>query len=112
MPESSKRMKRLIRDLAATAEDAELRRALLPLADAFKQWEQGEVDSFSLKELIHQFHQGAARDIYARYATNHLEPSVAYAIVNGVLDRAVVPTEVLDYLAGLLEFFQPQEAQR
>ena len=61
MTETSKRIKRMIREYAAAAREEELRRALLPLADAFKRWEREELDSFALQDLIHQFHQGAAR---------------------------------------------------
>lgn len=110
MAAESKRIRRLLREFAAVAEEAELRRALLPLADAFKRWERGELDSFALKELIHQFHQGPARDIYLRYDRSRLEPSVARAIVSSVVDRAAVPAEVLDNLAGLIEFFQAEQA--
>jgi hypothetical protein len=110
MVETSKRVKRLIREYAATAHDAELSRALLPLADAFKQWERGALDSFTLQDLIHEFHQGAARDLYLRYASRRLEPALAHAIVVGALDRSAVPAEVLDHLAGLLEFYrEPQD---
>ena len=61
MTETSKRIKRMIREYAAAAHKEELRRALLPLADAFKRWEREELDRFALQDLIHQFHQGAAR---------------------------------------------------
>ncbi|MBN9560409.1 MAG: hypothetical protein J0H14_06705 [Alphaproteobacteria bacterium] len=106
MAEISKRTKRLIREYAGAAHEAELHRALLPLAGAFKQWERGEHDSFTLQDLIHKFHQGAARDLYLRYASNGLEPALAHAIVTGALERTAVPTELLGHLAGLLEFYQ------
>ena len=38
----------------------ELRRALLPLAEAFKRWEHSDLDSGELSDLIHRFHQGPA----------------------------------------------------
>ena len=106
MTETSKRIKRMIREYAAAAHEEELRRALLPLADAFKQWEREELDSFALQDLIHKFHQDAARDLYVRYASSRLEPALAHAIVAGALDRSAVPAELLDHLAGLLEFYR------
>ncbi len=109
--EPSKKVKRLIRECAAAAHEAELRRALLALADAFKQWERGELDSFALSELIHRFHQGPARQIWVRYATGHLSPAVAYAIATGALDRAAVPAEVMDHVAGLIEFYESQNEE-
>ncbi len=47
-----KRMKRLLREQAARAYEAELRQALLPLAEAFEQWKAGQVESGELCELI------------------------------------------------------------
>lgn len=111
MAEIPKRIKRLLREYAAVAHEAELRQALVPLADAFKGWEQGNLDSFELKDLIHQFHHGPARDIYVRYATNYLALPVGHAIATGVLDRAAVPAELLDHLAGLLEFYKDERAE-
>ncbi|MBV8169038.1 MAG: hypothetical protein JO021_19745, partial [Alphaproteobacteria bacterium] len=45
-----KRIKRMLRECAGKAHDEELRRALLPLADAFKRWERNELQSYDLKE--------------------------------------------------------------
>src|SRR5712692_6246800 len=106
MADTPKRVKRLIRECAAAAHEEELRRALLPIADAFKRWELGGLDSGELCELIHRFHQGPAREIYIRYNTSRLAPPVAYAIVTGVLDRASVPAEILGDLAGLIQFYK------
>jgi hypothetical protein len=58
MAEISKRLKRLLHEYGGKAHEAELREALVPLAEAFKRWERGEIDSFELKDMIHRFHQG------------------------------------------------------
>jgi len=104
-----KRIKRLLRELAAEAHEEELRRALVPLAEAFKRWEQRELGSGELSELIHKFHQGPARDLYLRYNTPNLRTSVAYAIVAGILDRTAIPAELLDHLAGAIEFYEREQ---
>src|SRR4051794_19904021 len=111
MTEIPKRVKRLLREYAGLAHEAELRQALGHLADAFKRWEQGELDSFELKDLIHRFHQGPAREIYLRYDSRFLDPSVAHAIVTGLIDRKSVPAELLDHLASVIKFYEDQEAQ-
>jgi hypothetical protein len=111
MADIPKRMKRMLRDYAGKAHEAELRQALAPLADAFKRWEGGALDSFDLKDLIHHFHQGPAREIYLRNATNYLDPPVAYAIATGLVDRATVPPELLAHLARDIEFYQDQETE-
>jgi len=111
MADIPKRVKRLLRECAAAAHEEELRRALLPIAEAFKLWEQGGLGSGDLSELIHRFHQGPARDLYVRYDTNQLEAPVAYAIVTGVLDRKAVPAEVLDHVARLIQFYQSEQGE-
>ncbi len=109
MADIPKRIKRLLRELAAEAHDEELRRALAPLAEAFKRWEQRELDSGELTQQLHEFHQGPARDLYLRYNTSHLGPPVAYAIVAGILDREAIPADVLDHLARIIEFYEGEE---
>jgi hypothetical protein len=91
---NNKQIRRLMREYAATAHELELRRALEPLADAFRAWERGELDSFEIETLIHRFHQGAAREIYAWYATGP-EPAVARAIATGLLARESIPAEII-----------------
>ena len=83
----------------------------MPIAEAFKLWEQGGLGSGDLSELIHRFHQGPARDLYGRYDTNQLEAPVAYAIVTGVLDRKAVPAEVLDHVARMIRFYEERASE-
>ena len=45
MAETPKRVKRLLREHAAVAHEEELRRALVPVAEAFKRWERAELDT-------------------------------------------------------------------
>jgi hypothetical protein len=94
--------------LAGEAHEEELRRALLPLSDAFQRWQRGEVPSGELTDMIHQFHQGPARDLWVRYNSRMLEQVVAYAIVSGVLDRTKVEPEVLDFLARSIQFYESE----
>ena len=110
MGDIPKRVKRLLHECASAAHEEELRRALLPLADAFKRWEQGELGSGELSELIHRFHQGPARELYLRYNSPHLVAPVAYAVAAGVLDRAAVPGELFEHLAGMIEFYEKELA--
>jgi hypothetical protein len=51
MAETPKRIRRLLREYAAAAHEEELRRALLPVAEAFKRWERRELDSSELSTL-------------------------------------------------------------
>jgi hypothetical protein len=110
MADTPKRIKRLLREQAAAAHEEELRRALVPVAEAFKRWERGELGSGELSEIIHRFHHGPARELFVRYNTPHLEMTVAYAITVGVLDRQKMPAELRDHLARALEFYEGQRA--
>ena len=82
----------------------------MPVAEAFKRWERGELGSGDLSNIIHYFHQGPARELFARYNNPYLDPAVAYAITVGVLDRQTIPAELLDHLARALAFCESQQA--
>jgi hypothetical protein len=111
MADTPKRIKRLLREQAGQAHEEELHRALVPVAEAFKRGEHGELGSAELSDIIHRFHQGPARELFARYnGTPYLEMAVAYAITVGVLDRQTIPTELLDHLARALAFYESQQA--
>jgi hypothetical protein len=103
---SKKQIKRLIREYAGKAYELELREALAPLADAFRAWERGEVNSFELESLIHRFHQDAAREIYKRYSLP--ATAVARAFATGVLARESAPAELIEDLAGWIAFFEKE----
>jgi len=108
MADTPKRIKRLLREYAAAAHEEELRRALLPVSEAFGRWERGELASSELSEIIHKFHQGPARDLWVRYNAPHLEMVVAFAVTTGVLGRDTVPAELLEHLAGAMRFYEEQ----
>ena len=110
MADTPKRIKRLLREQAGRAHEEELRRALVPVAEAFKRWEHGELGSAELSDIIHRFHQGPARELFARYNNPYMNLAVAYAITVGVLDRRTIPAELLDHLARALAFYESQQA--
>ena len=80
------------------------------MSEAFGRWEKRELGSGELSEIIHQFHQGPARDLWVRYNTPYLEMAVAYVITSGVLARDTIPGELLAYLAGAMRFYEEERA--
>src|SRR4030095_9796590 len=110
MTEIPKRLKRLLRTWAGEAHEEELRRALVPLAEAFDRWKRGEIARSELSNLIHKLHQGPPRELFVKYNTNHLEAPVAHAIVIGVLDKNKIPPELLEQLAAWIKFYEDREA--
>ena len=109
MADTPKRIRRLLREHAGSAHEEELRRALVPVGEAFKRWERGELGSAELSDIIHRFHQGPARELLDRYNNPYRELAVAHAITVGVLDRQTVPAELLDHLARALAFCESQQ---
>lgn len=110
MADAPKRIKRLLREYAAAAHEEELRRALVPVSEAFQRWERGELGSGELSEILHQFHQGPARELWGRYNTPHLEMAVAFAITTGLLVRDTIPGELLEHLVGAMRFYEGERA--
>ena len=101
-----KTLQRLVRQWSATAHDRELGQALLDLRAQFDRWQRGEMTAADLTDLIHQFHQGASREIWKKYATNHLEPAIGYAVASGILRREELPSELLQHVASLIDFYE------
>ena len=106
MQEVPKQIKRLVREWAGIAHDRDLRKALSELRAQFDRWDRGEIDSFELNDLVHRFHQDTAREIWKRYATRHPEPAVASAVAAGVLRKEELPDELVQHIAGLVEFYE------
>jgi hypothetical protein len=92
--------------MGGIAHDRDLRKALIELRAQFERWDRGEIDSFELNELIHRFHQDTSREIWKRYTMTDVEPAVAAAVAAGVLRKEELPAELLQHIAGLIEFYE------
>jgi hypothetical protein len=101
-----KHIRRLVGEWSEIAHERDLRQALGELRADFERWERGEFSTFDLNDRVHRYHEHASREIWKRYATNHLEPAVASAIVAGVLRREELPPELVQHVAGLIEFYE------
>ena len=106
MAEHSRAIRRTLRELAGRAHEAELRRELQSLAVQFDQWKTGALDSFALSDLIHEFQNGPARELFNRYTGGMLELTVAHAIARGIVPRDEVAPEVLAALSRQLAFYE------
>src|SRR5437867_6891532 len=110
MEQIPKRLKRLIREWAGVANDRELTRALLELRANFDRWQRGEIGPSDLNELIHKYHQGAAREIWKHYSTNHLEPAIGFCVAEGLLRREELPPELLEHVAGWIQIYESERS--
>ncbi|NTW59938.1 MAG: hypothetical protein HGB21_16075 [Nitrospirae bacterium] len=105
MREYPKKIKKLIRECAAEAHERELHRELTRLDRHFAEWRSGRLGSGALSEEIHQYEQGPSRELFKRYSGNLPDMMVAYAVAAGILKREEIPAELLEALAGPLEYF-------
>lgn len=105
MKADSRSERKVARRIAAVAYERELTQELAKLHDQFDRWRQGQLSAFDLSNVIHEFHNGAARDLFVVY--NRLQPThaVARAVALGIVLRAEVPPELLASLAGAIEFY-------
>ena len=106
MQDYPKSVKRKLRELSALAHEEELRRALLPLAQQFDAWRQGQIGSGELSALIHDWETGVSRDLFKTYNTPYVALQVAQAITEGILQSEAVPEEVVPYLQHYLDWYR------
>jgi hypothetical protein len=106
--EFSKGVGALLRRLAATSYERELRGLLGELEGSFARWRRGEIESIALAEEVDRFARGPVRRrLEQRYEGSRiLHMNVAQAIVRGVLGAEEVPVEVLTALARPIEFYR------
>ena len=112
MQDTPKRLKRLVREWAAIAHDRELSKALSELRTHFDRWQRGEITAAGLDDRIDQFHQGASREIWKAYSTNHREPAIGFAVATGVIQRQELPPELLQHVAGWVQFYEADLADQ
>ena len=110
MREYSKRVKRLIREYASRAYEAELSRALGELEQQFAAWRSGQIGAGELSDRVHAFTRGPARELHQRYNTNLDDMQVAHAIATGLLPRDELPAELLDALQAIIGFYEREQA--
>ena len=110
MREYSKRVKRLIREYASRAYEAELSRALGKLEQQFAAWRGGQINAGELSGRIHAFSHGPARELHQRYNANLDDMQVAHAITTGLLRRDTIPAELLEALQPIIDFYEREQA--
>jgi hypothetical protein len=107
--ECSKRVRGLLRQLAQTAYERELRILLDELGNSFHRFRQGEVDTWDLVNAVDRFARGPDRHaLETLYETSNsvVHMIVAQAIARGILTREEVPAEVLKVLTESIDFYE------
>jgi hypothetical protein len=84
----TKSERKLLREATGYAWEAELGAELMKLLQEFHAWREGRLNVFELSDKIHQFHDGTARELYGRYASDQDEPwKAARAVALGFVSE-------------------------
>ena len=54
----------------------------------------GKCDAFAVSEIIHQFHQKPARDLWVQYNQMEKDFSVSAALLDNIISPEEIPVEV------------------
>ena len=106
MPPNAKAKRKAMRVLTNTTYERELSKELMVLHDQFHDWLKKKMDAWSLSDAIHRFHDGPARDLWARYTYLKPDMLVARAIAHGTLSPEEVPAEIRAELQASIEAFR------
>ena len=104
MRELSKGEKLHFRKLAGIAYEHELGKELDKLHSKFTSWKKDEMNTFDLEQIIHEFHNGKARELYKFYSGSHLDLMVAKALHEGLLKEEEIDSRyrsILDFMDQL-----------
>ena len=103
MIEPGKSLKKKLRVLASLAHERELQIALAELETQFASWRAGTLTALELTEKVHQFHDGASRDLYQRYVAGEPAWAVAYAIIKSHVSKEEAGPEAMEFLASRIQ---------
>lgn len=104
--ELSKRLRSVVRELAARRYEREMRKLLAPLHEACVQWRFGKKDTW---DLLHDMDAISfpRRRLGQRYeSANSALMMVAYAYAAGILHEDEVPREVVQALERPIAFYR------
>jgi hypothetical protein len=106
MKEYPKRVDRELKELAGRAYKNELVRELGKLARHFDAWREGKIAADDLTELVHQYHNGPARELWEKYNGPFTDVLVAGAIMNGLLQKEQVTEETWPVVEEAIERYR------
>ena len=109
MARQAKNIKKEINKLVDKAYQRQLDQELFKLASSFDDWRKKKLNCFELTDKIHDFHDGAARDLWKRY--NYMKDKlhlIAIAIVEGGLSESEISNELMQKLDPIIQSYKDQ----
>ena len=109
MDSPEKAQRKELRRLAELAYERELSTALAALEAQFHEWHAGKLNVHELSDVIHQFHNGVARDLYVTYTRLQPRVAVAQAVGRKILRYDELPPTLREALQSLIAFYEESE---
>lgn len=105
----TKSERELLRQLAQEAWEAEIDSELEQLFENFSRWADDGMSALELSDKIHEFHNDASRELYARYTGLDPAVTVARAIALGILQEGVLGDTLFAKLWDQIQGFRMVE---
>ena len=107
MAEMTESQIRHLKGLAERAHEKELTFELTRLYGKFEKWREDKLSLWELNEILRQFHNDTASEIYKTYVlVNDPRNAVAKAIVNNILTLAEVDEDCRPLLESIIAFYR------
>lgn len=106
----TKSERKLIRQLASTAWERQLREELKKIGGVLSEMESGHLSPFDADAAVHAFHNGVSRELYNRYSDSDPWFAVCRAHFDGVLtdeDFSGASDNIRQGLKQFADRFQP-----
>ena len=105
--EMSELQKKHLKELADRAHEKELTLELNRLYDKFQIWKENKITSGDLNEILRQYHNDTANEIYQTYVlVSDPREAVAKAIVHNILNISDVDADCRPLLEGIIAFYR------
>lgn len=107
MTEITDAQKQHLKQLAERAHEKELTLELNRLYDKFQKWKDNKITSDDLNEILRQYHNDRATEIYQTYVlVSDPREAVAKAIVHDILNISEVNSDCRALLEGIIAFYR------
>ena len=62
----------------------------------FKLWQDNQINVWDLEQAVHNFHKGAARELYKHYTMLKPAEALPYALFKNIITYEELPVEVVE----------------
>lgn len=100
------RIRKRLHEYSMQAYENELKSELEKLNSKFKAWENRDICSGELSNIIYHWANGVCKELFKRYNDSMKDMNVAYAIAAGILKKENIDKETLEHLSNAIAFYE------